>query len=246
MPPSRLMAYIDESGVTAHSPTAGPCFVLTAAMFDEERSDDVRALLARMRKDTNRSPKAVLHWNRIDSHSDRVHIAASVGAVEFITVSSVIVCKTRLPDAQNMSHVQRYLFAFRMLLERMTWLARGDGRRVHYTLAHIVGLHRTQLAEYKHRLFTLDEPTAIAWSHLDGLGDIDYPNRNELLQLADLCASATGAAFNHDKHGRVETGYLRHLLPRLYRHGASPLTSYGLKLHPASALADHPWINELK
>ena len=215
-------------------------------MFDEERADDARSLLARLRKDTNRSPKAVLHWNQMPSHSDRVHVSVSLGVSDLLTVSSVIVCKNRLAPAPEMSHAMRYLFSFRMLLERLTWYGKSRQRKVHYTLAAIKGVHASKLAEYKDRLFESTEPTGIEWRYLDGLGDIDQPLRNEFLQLADLGASATGAAFNPDKHGRVEPTYLLRFASRLYRREGGALTSYGLKLHPGSGLADHPWISDLK
>lgn len=66
--------------------------------------------------------------------------------------------------------------------------------------------------------------------------------RVECLQLADLAASATGAAFHKDEFGNTEIQYLQGLAARLYRRNGT-LLSYGLKLHPGrdSTKAAYPW-----
>ncbi len=77
-------------------------------------------------------------------------------------------------------------------------------------------------------------------------GRIDQPQRVEELQLADLAASATAAAFEPDPFGNTEPRYLRELAPRLYRHKGN-LTSYGLKMHPWNAATQtaYPWVHAL-
>lgn len=80
-----------------------------------------------------------------------------------------------------------------------------------------------------------------------GGGTIEQPQRLEELQLADLVTSATAAAFHSDHWGNSEPRYLSTLAPRLYRRRRSPLTSYGLKMHPwsDSTKAAYPWIAAL-
>ena len=67
--------------------------------------------------------------------------------------------------------------------------------------------------------------------------------------MADLFASATGAAFNPDRWGNTENRYLIEISPLLYRHGSSStsLTSYGLKMHPwnTNTKAAYPWVATL-
>ncbi|MGS0685442.1 hypothetical protein ACVBEQ_09890 [Nakamurella sp. GG22] len=144
---------------------------------------------------------------------------------------------------------ETYLYTFRYLLERMSWMARDCSPRPHrlkYTLAHIVRFPLAKLREYESALRCVPG-CQIAWDYVDSAGGaLDQPKRIENLQLADITASAIGAAFNPDQFGNVERRYLENLAPRFYRgpSGRSSLYSYGMKLHPtdANTKAAYPWV----
>ncbi|CAM5366151.1 hypothetical protein SCALM49S_04549 [Streptomyces californicus] len=122
-----------------------------------------------------------------------------------------------------MNEDQEYLFTLRFLLERLSWFARDSSAVMTYTLAHIIRMKLSKLREYESKL-RVDPGCRIHWPALDPKGGrIDQPKRIEMLQAADLAASATFAAFNPDKFGNVEPRYLEGLSPRLYRRGCSPV-----------------------
>lgn len=145
----------------------------------------------------------------------------------------------------NVDHM--YLYQLRMLLERLSWLAKSHKEVATYTLAHIRKFQLSSLREYEDRLRGMQ--TQIQWEFLDPAGgSIDQPQRLEPLQLADLVVSAHACAFNPDKHGNTERRYLEEARPVIYSHTkASPLTSYGLKMHPwsESTKAAYPWVAAL-
>jgi uncharacterized protein DUF3800 len=242
----RLLAYIDESGDRAHTRKSKDHFVMTAVVFRDTDTGKARQLLADLRSDLGRQPGDPLHWVNIKSHGQRLHIARTLGAAAFVTLSSVIVCKRHFNPGDEIDHEDvAYLYTLRYLLERLSWLGRSVGAAVEFTLAHIVRFQIAQLRGYEARLRASDGCN-INWSFIACPGKIDQPNRVEELQLADLAASATATAFERDSYGNVEPRYLREMAARLYRHRGN-LTSYGLKMHPwnATARAAYPWVQTL-
>lgn len=243
----RLHAFIDEAGVRSHSNASSDYFVMSAVVVADDDLQEAQHFLADLRKELNRGPGDQLHWVALSKHEQRVHAAKSLGAQEWATLSSVIVCKRRLSGKLAVN--QTYLYTFRFLLERLSWLARDSHAVLSYTLAHITKpqMATPELRRYEETLQAMQ--TQIAWSALDPRGGkIDQPMRVEMLQVADLAASATYAAFNRDRYGNTETRYVEELRGRLYRRGPwSPLTSYGMKLHPsdASTKAAYPWVAAL-
>jgi len=189
-----------------------------AVAFRDSDRRKVIQLLAQLRCDLGRRPGDALHWVNIRGHGQRLHAARSLGQAAFLTISSVVVCKRHFnPDGVIHEEDVSYLYTLRYLLERLSWLGRLRG-----------GVH-----------------ARLRWSYLRP-GRIDQPQRVEELQLADLAASATAAAFEPDRFGNTEPRYLREMAPRLYRHNGN-LTSYGLKMHPwsAAAQAAYPWVHAL-
>jgi hypothetical protein len=239
-----LHAFIDEAGQRARTAASSSHFVMTAVVIPDEHLASSVQLLAQLRRDLGRRPGDTLHWQNLKSHSLRLHAAKTVGSIQWITVSSVIVCKPRLSGGP-LTDDQSYLYTFRYLLERLSWLARDQGRQLHYTLAHVVRFKLSKLRQYETALRNVPE-CQVHWPSLDPAGGrLDQPSRIEQLQLADICASAIFRAFESDDFGNTEPRYLQELAGRLYRRGAAPLTSYGLKIHPTNARAAYPWVAAL-
>ncbi|MEU7224953.1 DUF3800 domain-containing protein [Streptomyces chrestomyceticus] len=239
-------AFIDEAGVRSHSKASSDHFVMSAVVVECGKLPAARQFLADLRGDLKRGPGDPLHWVNLKKHEERVHAAKSLGSQEWATISNVIVCKRHLVGRLNES--QAYLYTVRYLLERLSWLARDSGALLSYTLAHIVRMKLSELRQYESALQA--QSTQIDWRSLDPRGGkIDQPKRVEMLQCADLAASATFAAFKEDRFGNTEPRYLQELSPRLYRRGAGPgrLTSYGMKMHPWNdgTKAAYPWVAAL-
>jgi hypothetical protein len=101
------------------------------------------------------------------------------------------------------------------------------------TFAHLTRFAAIKLHNYRQAL--IYSSTQIRWAAFHGHPfRINHPNTIELLQLADSAASALFRAVEPDDYGNTEDRYLRELAPKLYRRGAAPMTSYGLKVFPTS------------
>lgn len=247
MSPRKLHAYVDEAGVRSHSKASSDHFVMSAVVVEDADAGRASDFLAGLRSDLRRRPGDPLHWQNFNAHSDRLHAAKTLGSQEWATISSVVVCKRHLLGTSQLDEDQAYLYTLRFLLERLSWYARDSSATLTYTLAHIVRMQLSKLREYEANLRD-DYDCRIHWPALDRKGGrIDQPKRIEMLQAADLAASATFAAFNPDRFGNVEPRYLQELSPRLYRRGLAPVASYGLKMHPwsGSTKAAYPWVAAL-
>lgn len=219
---------------------------MSAVVIPDENLADATALLAGLRTDLNRRPGDTLHWRNIKNHSQRLRIAQVIARAEYLTLSSVVVCKPHL-TVPALDDDTAYLYTLRFLLERLSWFARDKDRMLEYTLAHIVRFKLAKLRAYE-SILQQSPDCNIAWASLDPRGgQLDQPNSLEYLQLADSVASGTFAAFESDAFANTETRYLVEMSPRLYRRGHGKLASYGLKMHPWSdaARAAYPWVADL-
>lgn len=223
---------------------------MSAVVVFNSQEGEALDFLAGLRGRLRRKPGDVLHWKNYNAHTDRLLASSEVGLrADLFKISSVVVCKQHLPANNDFDHDRAYLYTFRFLLERLSWLARSRGAELNYVLGHVVRFKLPKLREYEARLRSMS-PTQcqIAWDFVDPAGGrIDQPARVELLQVADIAASAVGVAFNPDPNGFTETRYLRNLLPATYRPEGRLLTTYGLKMHPwnDNTKAAYPWVAAL-
>jgi len=241
-----LHAFVDEAGQRARSAKSSDHFVMSAVVVPDENLTDATAVLAALRADLGRRAGDTLHWRNIRGHSQRLRLVQVMGAQPWLTVASVVVCKPHL-TGPALDDDTAYLYTLRYLLERLSWLARDQGRILTGTLAHIVRFKIGKLRAYESILRQAPD-CQVAWQSLNPAGfAIDQPHRVELLQFADAAASATFTAFERDAFNNTETRYLTELSPRLYRRPPGPLTSYGPKMHPwtDSARAAYPWVAAL-
>ena len=238
-----LYAYIDESGQRAMTPLSSAHFVLSAVVIRDSNIARVAELQAELRAALRRAPSHSLHWTQLRRVEDRMTAAMALGRMP-VTVASVVVFKRHLDE--RLPHEDlAYMFTFKLLLERLSWLAKREQERLDYTLAHVVRFPMFKLRQYEGKL--RDDPGSINWFHIAGAGKLDQPARIEQLQLADIAASATFRAFEPDATGTCDAAYLRAFRNRLYRAEGRPITSYGLKFHPSTKVtrAAHPWVAAL-
>lgn len=245
-----LVAFIDESGQRAMTAASSDHFILAAVAMPESYLPRAAKWLADLRKDLGRGPNDVLHWLKYPSHSHRLRASQELGRQGFARVSAVVCCKRHLPKPRDFTADHAYMFAFRMLLERLSWLAQEREMDLSYTLGHVKGFSKTTLREYEGRLRAMSPSICkIKWEHIVGNGAIERPETEEMLQISDVAASAIGAAFNPDPFGNTERRYLANIAPRFYRgpDDGGRLTSYGLKMHPwkDNTRAAYPWVAAL-
>lgn len=247
----KLLAYIDESGQRAMTKGSSDYFILAAVLMPEHRRPHAEEWLARMRTDLRRQQGQVLHWKNYVAHRDRLHVCQEFGAQPFARASAVVACKRHLPKSRDFTEDHAYMFAFRLLLERMSWLAEERGMELEYTLGHVRGFPKSKLREYEAHLRSMSrDQCKVRWDCIsDTPSRVERPESEEMLQMADIIASSVGAAFNSDEFGNTEQRYVQAYPRRFYRGrgDSKQLTSYGLKMLPwgETTRAAHPWVAAL-
>ena len=231
--------YIDESGDRGINGSSSRHFVVSAVIVQDPLEVKLRAELAALRAALGRDPTHTLHFQKF-SHSERLKAVQDVAQASVAAISTVILCKQGFNQplpAGGMAYITNpdpmYLWAIRLLLERVSWYIRdaGGGNAI-VTFAHVRHFKAEKLHNYRGALE--NSPTQIYWPAFAGHKfKIDHPNRIELLQLADTAASAVFRAIEPDKYGNIEPRYLTELVPKMYRRNGN-LTSYGLKVFPTN------------
>jgi hypothetical protein len=127
-----------------------------------------------------------------------------------------------------------YLYALRLLLERVSWCIRNNGgTSAAVTFGEVKGFKTEKLHDYRKRLEAATGVN-IDWPLFQGHPfRIGRPSTVELLQVADTAASAVYQAVEPDQYGNNEPRYLEELRPKIYRGSPAPVTSYGLKTFPS-------------
>ncbi len=247
----KLLAYVDESGQRAMTKGSSDYFVIAAALMPERRRPEAEEWLESLRCDLRRRPDHVLHWKQYVSHRDRLRACQQFGNQGFARASAVVACKRHLPKSRTFTEDHAYMFAFRLLLERMSWLAQERGMELEYTLGHVRGFPKSKLREYEARLRAMSvNDCKVRWDHVAHASSrVERPETEEMLQIADIVASSVGAAFNSDEFGNTEQRYVQAYSRRFYRgrDDQKQLTSYGLKILPwtDATRAAHPWVAAL-
>jgi len=246
--------YIDEAGDRGISRDASAHFVASAVIVHDDHHGATIADVACLRAALRRHPGHAIHFQKL-GQSMRLKAIQDLATSSAAVVTNVILCKRGFdqPDpAGDMAYITNpdpmYLWAMRLLLERVSWYIRdhGGGAAI-VTFAHVKRFPAQKLHEYRRALER--SPTKIRWQSFDGHPfRIDSPKRIELLQFADIAASALFRAVEPDDYGNVERRYVREVVPKLYRYGNARLTSYGLKVFPTSSCNDGSqlqWLGDL-
>lgn len=229
--------YIDEAGDRGHHVASSTHFVVSAVVVRDAYDAVVRAQLTTLRTALGRQPGHTLHFRKL-THSQKVK-ACQDFSIDAIT--NVVMVKPRFADATPagstafIKHADpMYLYAVRLLLERVSWYVHEcGGGPVIVTFSHLTRFPAAKLHNYRRALQL--SSTQIRWSAFAGhVWRINHPNTIELLQLADATASALFKAVDADQYGNTEDRYLRELAPKLYRRGSANVISYGLKVFPTS------------
>jgi hypothetical protein len=235
--------YIDEAGDRGHHRASSKHFVVSAVVVRDEDDAALRSELAALRGALGRHPRHVLHFRKL-THAQKVKACQDIAGFPVATISNVVFCKTKLAGpipGGGLAYIKQadpmYLYAVRLLLERVSWYVdeHGGGPAI-LTFAHLTRFPALKLHNYRAAL--VNAPTEIRWRTFAGHPfRINHPNTIELLQVADSAASALFKAVEPDEFGNTEARYIRELAPKIYRRGAAPVTSYGLKVFPTSECA---------
>lgn len=236
--------YVDEAGDRGISKSSGCHFVVSAVVVVDPAEAELRQQLKELRAELGRHQGHVLHFVKF-SHSQRLKAVQDIARSSAATIINVIVHKDLIGQplpSGHMAHVSRpdpmYLWALRLLLERISWFVDDNGANdAIVTFAHLKGFRAQKLHDYRAALEATGD-IDIRWPVFAGHPfRIESPKSVELLQLADTTASALFRAVKSDAFGNTEPRYLDELRPKLYRRQPGKVTSYGLKVFPASVAA---------
>lgn len=229
---------IDEAGDRGHSAGSSTHFLVAAAVVKDENDSVVRGQLATLRAALGRKPGHTLHFRKL-THSQKIKACQDIAGFALETIIAVTMVKPRFAAPKQgggVAYIKQadpmYLWAVRLLLERISWFVdeHGGGPAL-VTFGHLRRFPAEKLHGYRAALEASE--TQVRWQVFTGHRfRLDHPNHVELLQVADSCASALYKAVEPDEYGNRENRYLRALAPRLYRRGPSNVTSYGLKVFP--------------
>jgi hypothetical protein len=233
--------YIDEAGDRGHHPASSKHFVVSAVIVRDQHDAAARAELTTLRAALGRHPGHEVHFRKL-THAQKIKACQDVAGSSIATITNVVFCKANLagqiPGTGGIAYIKQadpmYLYAVRLLLERISWYVdeHGGGPAI-TTFAHLTRFPVVKLHNYRQALTYSD--TEIRWNAIGpNKFRIDHPNTIDLLQLADSAASALFRAVEPDQYGNREDRYIRELAPKLYRRGAANVTSYGLKVFPTS------------
>jgi hypothetical protein len=163
--PSFADAFIDESGQRSTTSKSSDHFVMSAVVIAPSELPEAATLLANMRLALRRGPSDEISWKKLRSHADRLKASQMLGQSN-TRISSVIVCKRDFDPIFGGSVPDEdfaYLYTFRLLLERLSWLARDRGLVLSYTLAQIGQFPLAKLRRYEGILRGLPECT-VEWA----------------------------------------------------------------------------------
>ncbi|MES2960772.1 MAG: DUF3800 domain-containing protein [Pseudomonadota bacterium] len=242
-----FIAYVDESGdegFVFNNDGSGSSrwFILSAVVVRKTNDLQMVSCLKEVREILKKPPKTPMHFVDL-KHEQRVPYIRRVGELPMRTVS-ILIHKPLIKEPEKFQNKKYllYRYATRLLLERVSWLCRDQGREgdgdgfCEIIFSNRSNMSYDEIRDYLRHLQKESESGSqevqIDWKIID-------PSRVESiehfklagLQVADAVASGIHFAVKVNKYGETEASYLSHLKKTIYRNKDSAL-GYGLKLWP--------------
>ncbi|MBU1227036.1 MAG: DUF3800 domain-containing protein [Actinobacteria bacterium] len=231
---SGLLAYVDETGDLGWGPNANRIFAMSAVVVDAEHESVVRATLASMRDTLGLPAKTPLQWKQLRQHEKRLFVADTIGGMP-VTILQVCMFKDHL-TGMNRSAEALYLYSFRYLVERLSWLAKRNGTLVRIRLAQHKVAGEQSIKQYLAKVKAKPNENEVEWDYLEpDRVFVHRPDQYEMLQLADLTAGPIHSALVPTSLGYLIDDYLLRISPRIWRPYGKAYPSYGFKVFPGPA-----------
>ena len=235
-------AYIDEAGDEGFKfrdfPEKGSSewFILSACVVRATRIQDASRLLRNTLGPIEASRRAPAHFAQLP-HEAKV---ALTHQISHLPIRAIAICvhKRALPGGHTLDSNRRlHFYAARLLLERISWIARDQSRvgegngQCQLTFSHCKSLSYERLRDY-FRLIQKSR-SQVAWPHVD----VDKfrvwgMDKTVWLRVADAIASGVAQGVELSRHGFCEDRFAKTLRPVVYHHGQN-YQSYGMKVMPA-------------
>lgn len=219
---SDCTVYIDEAGDLGFQ-RGTRWFVLSAVVVDKAQEPIIRATLSQIKSRLNIN---YIHLRKITDFYKRAYITKELSK-EIFTYMNVVVDTSKLNLSMAASASIAYNYTCRMLLERVSWYLRDNGKIADVILSARGTSRDQELIQYiKQRLipYTNNEITGCVFDKISAKTAPSW----DLLQLADVCATTMFSTYEVNTWGFCTPCFSRVLMPHLYMRNGR-LESYGLK-----------------
>ena len=212
--------YIDESGDLGKG-KGTRWFVITAVIVKEEKQPEAEKVIRNIK---SRLSIHEIHIRKITDFHCKLFIVKELNEADF-AYANVIADTSKL----NLPSDIAYNYMCRMLLERVSWILRDEGRTADIILSARGKRRDDELIEYISKLI----PHRKNRIQKGVFGEVKAERANslDLLQLADVCASTTFWAYEQNKWGMSEPCFLNTMKKHLYQYNGK-INKYGIKYFP--------------
>jgi Protein of unknown function (DUF3800) len=242
-----LRVYVDETGDRGASRKASPFFAFAAVLVADEKEQQLREAVRKLRNDFQVPDNKALHWNRhVKKFARRQHTAKTLCQLTEVKVCYVVE-KAAIPAGSGMlsNQVLFYNYAAGLVLERAVLDARnwpGGSRDALIRFGHVRGFNHSTTRDYFALKQKLPATAPLPWSCLRSVHFDDQASWDGL-QAADQYAGMLYAAFQADEFGGYESVHLLSIRHQLRRNGSGNAWGWGFKLlgNAASATSLDWW-----
>lgn len=242
-----MYAYIDEAGDEGTGGKGTKWFVIAALIASQEEATALGFAYQRIGQRINLRPGKTLHWADL-SHARKKAAIDELAGMSFCMAAVLV--DTEHEDIVNTSPQLRgrrlYFYAFRQLVERVTWYCDDKGCKVRIYPENKAGIRYDELNSYLN--YIQSEPDCEIRKGFILKVRPKAKTQSNLVQIADCLCGAVHNAIER-KYGLVEDSYLLALKDKLYRRGGK-LFGYGIKFMPHKSIlipghlaGEFPWLN---
>lgn len=244
-----MYAYIDESGDEGIGGKGTKWFIITALIADQEGATALGYTYHRIKQRIDLATDRVLHWAEL-SHPRKKAVVEELASNNF-SICSVLV-DTQHQDIINtnpkLSGGRLYFYAFRRLVERITWYCDDLGHKVRLYPENKAGIKYEELNGYLN--YIQSQPDCEIRKGCILGAKPKAKSQSNLIQLADCVCGTVQNAVEH-KYGVIEDSYLLTLKDKLYRR-SDKLFGYGIKFMPHKSklipellTGTYKWLNSI-
>ena len=233
--------YIEESGDPGFYASPSETMIFTGLIVKKEYDRDVANIMKDIKDRFNCSPQKALRWRSLNRSKKRFAISKMKELP--VVFTNVIVHKEYLEQATYLLLKNKfYNYGIRLLLERAGWFTRDNQGVLCNPIFHYISdFPYEELSGYL-KLIELTEPQMVKgiW------GKLQYkPANYKMIELADFFCGTVANAFNSNRYGQYDPGYLKEVGHLLYSSGTGPkrLTSYGLKSLTSAQFFGFRWLS---
>jgi len=201
--------YIDEAGDLGVS-RGTQWFILTGVLIRKDDEKEIRNILNQIRTKVNLS---YIHWRTINSFQKKSYIANQLLRAPF-TYCNVLIDTSLISNAE-LTPVLLYNYACRLLLERASWFLNDETANADIVLSSRGTSRDDELMDYiENDIFIYLENNV---KNIFGKVSAKEARKWDMLQIADVCASALFSAMEKDGFGFYHPCHHLCLSKKLYR-----------------------------